>query len=1025
MFLNEVLELEKTSSSIKKIDLFLAGCNKKSTDYFKAFSYRNIVLHAIGKTNDALKALYGMVVDFPKIDDSSIIVICDAIIEITLQINRLDQARKYIDIKKKHLKVSESSKGIIDDINFYLASKSYMEAINELNRFINDEISIDESLWAHETLASIYYILHNFDAYKDIALKLERIYKENLITDKLVDLNFTLINIAYNEGDYIKTIFDGNRLLNEFSLDDSKKIRIATMLINCYLKSNDNKKATIIESNYEELIDKVEESLALDFVKAGLELYNKTNSLVSINHYQSLVEKYSKEKKKKKEKNKNYDNIVIPDTSTAEEEVVDVNKEKVYTTKEVSNYAVSENFVKLSKLYDMLNNLDINTPFREVYRKSLIELSKIIKFDEAYLLYYDKSYIGLHYKKERAYDKRIDFESLDDTINFLAITKEQEVFLSEDSTFGLKNIVNGLPYENIPYGIAIPLYKEDNYYASISFFSNEQFLMDDLVYETLLIISKMINTNLLSSMKQKELEKNNQKMFYVFENMSSGIKELMNEHIHLSHQAKTILGTLEDMSINDYRYHIHNDDLVKYNECLENVYQYLSNNEHIEYRFKKNGSYVNIRETFFSTYENGNILIYSLIEDITNTINDMNDLVSLAYTNPTTKLNTELKLLVDLKTYATNKMSLAIVDVYDFKLYEELYGLNFSNQLIYAIGVELKKTLEKYFKAHLYHLEFDRYAILIEGMNDKRTVDSTLSKLLDTVAINLEILNKRVKLKFNVGVFRVSKSSNIDDVSKILSYAYEALSDAKHYHNNETYISHYDSNIAKMRFNENQLVTHISESIDHGKIGIAYKQVVDIKNSEVFAYYANISLDNYDVDLDFMNQVISRRNLEELIDKYVIGNTSKELKMLYDTVKANLFVMVKLNPKTIDKELVGFIESQNNFYKTTKKSLIFIVDDANNNNIKVLRNLGYKIASSSLMDVYQNNIDYFIYDVNNGLDILPKMIDLTKENNIELILSSVDTKEMVDKVREYDINYFYGEFYKKSIRMKKVIEKVS
>ena len=60
------------------------------------------------------------------------------------------------------------------------------------------------------------------------------------------------------------------------------------------------------------------------------------------------------------------------------------------------------------------------------------------------------------------------------------------------------------------------------------------------------------------------------------------------------------------------------------------------------------------------------------------------------------------------------------------------------------------------------------------------------------------------------------------------------------------------------------------------------------------------SLDNYDIDLDFMNKVVKRRNLEELIDKYVISNSSKELKMLYDTVKANLFVMVKVNPKTID-----------------------------------------------------------------------------------------------------------------------------
>ena len=53
------------------------------------------------------------------------------------------------------------------------------------------------------------------------------------------------------------------------------------------------------------------------------------------------------------------------------------------------------------------------------------------------------------------------------------------------------------------------------------------------------------------------------------------------------------------------------------------------------------------------------------------------------------------------------------------------------------------------------------------------------------------------------------------------------------------------------------------------------------------------------------------------------------------------------------------------------------------------------------------------------------MIDLTKDNEIELILSGVDSKELVEIVRSYDVSYFYGEFYKKSIRMKKVIEKVS
>ena len=46
MYLNEILQLDKTMQSIKKIDLFLAGCNKKSLDYYKAFAYKNIILHS-------------------------------------------------------------------------------------------------------------------------------------------------------------------------------------------------------------------------------------------------------------------------------------------------------------------------------------------------------------------------------------------------------------------------------------------------------------------------------------------------------------------------------------------------------------------------------------------------------------------------------------------------------------------------------------------------------------------------------------------------------------------------------------------------------------------------------------------------------------------------------------------------------------------------------------------------------------------------------------------------------------------
>lgn len=93
MFLNEILQLDKTISSIRKIDQFLAQCDKTSKDYYMAFAYRTLVLHAIGKTNEALKLLYTQISNLQILPDEGILALCDAIIEITMDVGRLDQTK--------------------------------------------------------------------------------------------------------------------------------------------------------------------------------------------------------------------------------------------------------------------------------------------------------------------------------------------------------------------------------------------------------------------------------------------------------------------------------------------------------------------------------------------------------------------------------------------------------------------------------------------------------------------------------------------------------------------------------------------------------------------------------------------------------------------------------------------------------------------------------------------------------------------------------------------------------------------
>ncbi|MDE5715506.1 MAG: hypothetical protein K2I42_05170, partial [Anaeroplasmataceae bacterium] len=311
MYINEVLQLDKVSGSIKKIDLFLTGCNKRSMDYYKAYCYRNIVLHAIGKTNDALKSLYGMVVDFSKMEDDAIVCICDAIIQITMEVNRLDEAAKYIKIKKEHLRVSNAILNIIDEINLSMAKKDYSLAIMHLNAYLTDDITKDDMIWGYEQLAKIYYEIHEIPKFLEISNRLEKIYSESINTNRLIDLYSIRLKLAYDAGNHIKVICDANRLLNEYDLPKEIKMKTATLLMDCYLKSKDYRKAAIIESNYEEDLNEVTSNTALEFSKVSLELYKQTNSLVSIKHYQDKIAEFSQEKKKETAKKKNSRNTII------------------------------------------------------------------------------------------------------------------------------------------------------------------------------------------------------------------------------------------------------------------------------------------------------------------------------------------------------------------------------------------------------------------------------------------------------------------------------------------------------------------------------------------------------------------------------------------------------------------------------------------------------------------------------------------------------------------------------------------
>ena len=871
--------------------------------------------------------------------------------------------------------------------------------------------------------------------------------------DELADIGFNKIFIQFEKGNYPKVVSDGNNYLKEEFIKPNHKLKCATLMIKSYILLSDYKRASIVESDYFDLVNEEYLNESLDFSNAALELYKKTNTIVSIKEYEDKIAKFEglkKEIKKETKKSKqSKEEIIIPDVEIENKEILDedldtdikpilnlmpeepiikknLNQELNIEYKKINNIVVSENYKHLENVFDAINQTDITLEFREIFRQASIAIDKEYNIKEIYLLYFDRKYKGLHYKKDRCYDKELKFEDLENTLNFQAMNYEQEMFLDKEYTESLKNIVTHEVYEEIPYGFAMPIFEDIKPIGSIAFFSDEEFINKEMVYESLKLITKMINTRLLITLAQNELEYNNKKLFFINNNFDQGLKEEIEGYIHLNEKASLILGSVADIRTEDFYSKIDSTDLIKYKALKNELYNEMNLNSKIEYSYKCDNVIKKIKETFYPMYSNGEVSILSIIEDITEEANDKLDLINLAYQNPISKLDTPVKLTVDLNSIYKDKiLSLAIIDIIDFDLYRTLYGYNFTNQLIYTVGQAFKDHFSNIFTISVYHLEVDRYAVLFRDINDKRVVDSSLRKAFSFVHDELFKLNSRVDLLFNAGVYRLPKNNTVDDPSKIIYYAYDALDDAKELKTLINHICHFDSELHKAKFKDKSLITHISEAIDHSKLGLTYKQVVNLKENNVFGYMINPNLDNYDIDYKYMDFVVKRRGLVVNLEKYTISNTIKEQKMLYDASKSYFLTFIKISKETIEDNLLNFLKAQMAFYKIAPNYICFYVDDASNIIVKKLKESGYKIASSNIYDVYNNYADIFFLDSNKVmLEYIKEIKELCDNHKIICVIDGIDSKDDVLIARQNNIDLIYGDYFKKQTRMKSIIEKI-
>ena len=178
--LSEILKLDISNQSIKRIDSFLADEVNYSDSYMKAISYKALIMHKLGDSFGAINILEPYIRDYRLLTPIAIISICDSFIAITLDLNKFDDALKYIDLKKTFLPASKMNLYLKDMIDYLLKKEMINEAKETLKEYLKDDISPDEALFAKEELANIYIKQAEYDEFINITDGLLEIYQSKL-----------------------------------------------------------------------------------------------------------------------------------------------------------------------------------------------------------------------------------------------------------------------------------------------------------------------------------------------------------------------------------------------------------------------------------------------------------------------------------------------------------------------------------------------------------------------------------------------------------------------------------------------------------------------------------------------------------------------------------------------------------------------------------------------------------------------------------------------------------------------------
>lgn len=381
------------------------------------------------------------------------------------------------------------------------------------------------------------------------------------------------------------------------------------------------------------------------------------------------------------------------------------------------------------------------------------------------------------------------------------------------------------------------------------------------------------------------------------------------------------------------------------------------------------------------------------------------------------------------------KSALVIYNIENFKIINEIYGVNTGDYLIKKISKVLIKN-KKYDNEVIVHGYADEFAGLYL-YKDREELENRINKVISNIKV-INYNSEKISNNLYVGIYEIK---DLDyDFEKIYNYANIAKNKNKVLKTKN--FTYYDESLSKDKVNEKKLEDEIKEGILKKEFKAWFQPKFDCKTKKITGcealarwYKSNgeVYFPSEFIDISEQNGLIrqidklifedvcikihewQRKNIEVVpisinISRAYLNN----MESFYDLKR--ILIKYNIQPKYIQFEITESSLASN------ERELKNIINEIRNSGFKVLLD-DFGVGYSSLSSIKDSKFDILKVDKSFidatgekiGDYIVKEIINLAHELDMEVVVEGVETKEQYEFLKENKCDEIQGYYFSKPL----------